>query len=415
VRFTQAITGGSWTQAAFPVILTSTYASMYGGCIGPLAEERPSAIEALSRSGYTTAGFVTSPMLGQAYNYQRGFDHFAELTPGEKDPGLRKIRGGQFFLRLPITHRVSQLIGVRSRPAKLYISAEELTDQICQWIGETHSPFFIWGHYMDVHWPYHLEDQLKRPKDIAQAWSDVAHLHAANWNGAPISDQQRDHYIQLYEQAVVYTDKHLGRLFDYLVENGLAENTVVILLADHGEEFLEHGRWGHWEDNLYDEVLRVPLIIKMPGHTTGQVIDRQVRLLDLMPTVFDLCDSPLQKGMRGNSMAPLWTGDGRSYSAEVTVSEMWHDAWHIVSVRTEAYKYIWDNKKPEQSRLYDLQVDPGELHNLSASLPEIRRELHEHVEARIAEMTQSMPELAINKPELDEDMLRRLRDLGYIE
>jgi arylsulfatase len=99
VRFNQAITGGSWTQAAFPVMLTSTYASMYGGCIGPLAAERPSPIEALSKHGYATAGFVTSPMLGQAFGYQRGFDHFADLTPGEKDPGLRAIKGGQSLLR----------------------------------------------------------------------------------------------------------------------------------------------------------------------------------------------------------------------------------------------------------------------------------------------------------------------------
>jgi len=415
LRFTQAITGGSWTQAAFPVMLTSTYASMYGGCIGPLASERPSPIEALSRNGYTTAGFVTSPLLGQIFGYQRGFDHFADLTPGEKDPGLRKIKGGQFFLRQPVTHSISKLIGTRSSPAKLYVSAEELTDLICQWIGKMQSPFFLWGHYMDVHWPYHLEDQLIQPKDIAQAWIDIAHLHNANWNGASISPKQRDHYIQLYEQAVAYTDQHLGRLFDYLANHGLEENTVVILLADHGEEFLEHGRWGHWEDNLYDEILKVPLIIRIPGQPAGKVIDRQVRLLDLMPTILELCGIQVLEGVMGRSMASLWDKNGQDYEAEVTISEMWHDAWHIVAVRTEEYKYIWDNKKPDQPRLYDLRTDPGEQHNISANAPQIRVELHGHIEARIAEMEQTQPEQAPVGPEMDEDMLRRLRDLGYIE
>jgi arylsulfatase A-like enzyme len=132
-------------------------------------------------------------------------------------------------------------MGVRSRPAKLYVSAEELTDQICHWIGETKSPFFLWGHYMDVHWPYHLEDRLIQPKDIAQAWIDIAHLHNANWKGASISPEQRDHYIQLYEQAVTYTDQHLGRLFDHLALHGLDENTVVILLSDHGRSFWNMG------------------------------------------------------------------------------------------------------------------------------------------------------------------------------
>ena len=415
VRFTQAITGGSWTQAAFPVMLTSTYASMYGGCIGPLAAERPSPIEALSKNGYATAGFVTSPMLGQAFGYQRGFDHFADLTPGEKDPGLRAIKGGQSLLRLPLTHAISRMIGLRTRPAKLYVSAQELTDQICRWIGETHSPFFVWGHYMDIHWPYHLEDQLIQPHDIAQAWIDVAHLHDVNWNGASISVQQRDHYIQLYERAVAYMDTHLGRLFDYLQIRGLEKDTVVILLADHGEEFLEHGRWGHWEDNLYDEVLKVPLIFKIPGQITEKVVDRQVRLLDLMPTIFDLCGLPILEGMQGNSMASLLRDDHPDYRADVTVSEMWHDAWHIVSVRSEEYKYIWDNKKPEEPRLYDLRIDPGEQHNISAEQPEIRAELHSYVEATIAEMTSTQPEHAAMGPDLDDDMLRRLRDLGYIE
>lgn len=414
-RFTQAITGGSWTQAAFPVMLTSTYASMYGGCIGPLAFERPSPIEALSGNGYQTAGFVTSPLLGQTFGYQRGFDYFADLTPGEKEPRLRKIKGGQFLLRQPVTHSISKLIGVQSRPAKLYVSAEELTDQICQWIGKTSAPFFLWGHYMDVHWPYHLEEQLIQPKDIARAWKDLAHFHNANWNGASISPEQRDHYIQLYEQAVAYTDQHLGRLFNYLTTHGMEENTVVILLSDHGEEFLEHGRWGHWEDNLYDEVLKVPLIVRIPGQPPGKVIDCQVRLLDLMPTILDLCGYPGLEGIRGQSMLSLWDKNGQDYRAEVTVSEMWHDDWHIVSVRTENYKYIWDNKKPDQPRLYNLQTDPGEQHNISENELHIRAEFHGHVDARIAEMLQTRPEHALVGPEMDEDMLRRLRDLGYIE
>jgi len=78
-------------------------------------------------------------------------------------------------------------------------------------------------------------------------------------------------------------------------------------------------------------------------------------------------------------------------------------------------KYIWDNRKPDQPRLYDLRIDPGEQNNISANAPQIRAELHRHVEARIAEMVQTQPEHAPVGPEMDEDMLKRLRDLGYIE
>jgi arylsulfatase A-like enzyme len=114
-------------------------------------------------------------------------------------------------------------------------------------------------------------------------------------------------------------------------------------------------------------------------------------------------------------MASVWNRNGQDYDSELTVSEMWHDAWHIVSVRTEEYKYIWDNKRPDQPRLYDLKTDPGEQHNISANALQVRGELHKHVEARIAEMVQTQPAHVQVRPEMDEDMLRRLRDLGYIE
>ena len=94
IRFEQAISGGSWTQAAFPVLLTSSYAAMYGGCLGRLAPERPSPIETLASHGYSTGGFSTNLHLSRATGFDRGFHHFVELNPVEVDPRLRRIKGG---------------------------------------------------------------------------------------------------------------------------------------------------------------------------------------------------------------------------------------------------------------------------------------------------------------------------------
>ena len=91
IRFEQAISGGSWTQAAFPVIMTSSYPAMYGGCLGRLASERPSPIETLAAHGYTTGGFSTNPHLSYATGYNRGFHHFSDLIPNETEPRLRRI------------------------------------------------------------------------------------------------------------------------------------------------------------------------------------------------------------------------------------------------------------------------------------------------------------------------------------
>ena len=147
---------------------------MYGGCLGRLAPERPSPIETLASHGYTTGGFSTNLHLSRATGFDRGFHHFVELNPDEVDPVLRRIKGGQRLLRNELTHSVLRAVGIRMRPARLYSSAAEVTDSLCQWMEKVKTPFFAWAHYMDIHWPNHLEEALVHPRDIAQAWQDLA-------------------------------------------------------------------------------------------------------------------------------------------------------------------------------------------------------------------------------------------------
>jgi len=415
VRFSQAITGGSWTQAAFPVLLTSSYASMYGGCLGPLSAARPSPTEVLSAHGYTTIGFSTSPLLSQTYGYQRGFDYFFDLEPNEKDPFLRRMKGGQRLLREPFVHNLSKLVGGCMRPASLYVSAEELTEQACDWLQKIDQPFFSWIHYMDVHWPYHREERLQHPTDIARAWRDLGHLHRANQQQDVITPAQREYYIQLYEEAVRYTDAQIGRLLEFLTSTGMNKDTIIVVVSDHGEEFLEHGRWGHFENNLYDEILHVPLIIRPPGLSEARVVERQVRTLDIMPTILTLCDCPLPEGTEGSSLTSLWTDSGAEYAATVSLSEMWRDEWHIVAARTEALKYIWDSKQPAQSKLFDLSTDPRETRDVSAQYPAEAQALHRHVEELLRRMERTRPADISAEPELNKEVVERLRGLGYLD
>jgi len=418
VRFEQAITGGSWTQAAFPTLLTSSYASMYGGCLGPLSPERPSPIETMAKNGYTTGGFITSPLLSQTYGYHRGFRHFVDLIPEEKRPFLHNIKGGQHLLQKPLTHYVSSLLGQQTRPNRVYLTAAEVNESVYQWLDEVQDPFFAWIHYMDVHWPYHIEDKLKRPKDIAQAWHDLAHLHAVNWQGANITPDQRNYYIELYEQAVHYTDAQVGQLLDYLENSPHADNTVVVVVSDHGEEFLERKHWGHVEINLYDEIVRVPLIIRLPGQGNEKVVRRQVRTLDIMPTILDLCDCSLPDGVEGTSLVPLWNGEEERHNGTVAISERWRnvgDISHIIAVRTDSFKYIWDVYQPQQPRLYNLQADPAEKHNVYEQFPEKAQELQAYVDEHLRRAEQTTPDGDVLEPELDEEVVSRLRDLGYIE
>ncbi len=199
-------------------------------------------------------------------------------------------------------------LGHNLRPARLYSSAAEVTDEVCNWLDAVDGPFFAWAHYMDVHWPYYLEETLTRPAEIAQAWQDLG-IMAGRSNYVrtkSISTAQRSHFVELYERSLQYLDTQIGRLMNHLDQVGHGSNTVVIVVADHGEEFLEHERWGHWESNLFDEILKVPLIFRIPDKPGDRVIRSQVRLLDLMPTILDLCGCPEPAGMMGTSMTPLW-------------------------------------------------------------------------------------------------------------
>jgi arylsulfatase A-like enzyme len=415
IIFTQAITGGSWTQAAFPVLLTSTRASMYGGCIGPLSQERPSPIERIAENGYATAGFTTNPLLGKTYGYQRGFHHFEDLVPGDQDPVLRKLKGGQTLLRSPLTHYFSQLFGIPSKPARVYSCAADLTDRICKWVKDKKEPYFVWVHYMDVHWPYHLEEDFQRPERIAQSWRDMSDLHQINWKGKRITDTQQKRFIELYERALRYLDKQVGRLLHFLQESDPDRENIVILVSDHGEEFLEHGRWGHWETNLHDEILKVPLIIHLPSRKDSQIVGQQVSTIDVMPTILDLCGIKEFSGLIGQSLVPLWSGEEDRYQDTVAISEMWRENRHIIAARTQNYKYIWDSRDPDLPELYDLIADPRELQNIRDQWPEIIKDFHVHVGNTLAQMSRTGQEVLSPSPDMDGAMVSRLRDLGYIE
>jgi arylsulfatase A-like enzyme len=412
VRFEQAITGGSWTQAAFPVMLTSSYASWYGGCLGPLSTQRPVPIEALRKHGYHTFAFSSSPLLSRNYGYDQGFRDFYDLMPAGADPFLRKMKGGERLLRLPVVHQVGKLLRQTTRPARLYVSAEELTQRTGDWLEQNRGPFFGWLHYMDVHWPYHLEEELISPEQIAQAWKDIAHLHRVNRKKETITPEQRKRYIGLYEQALHYTDTQIGVLLDKLEQLDLKDNTIIILVSDHGEEFLERSRWGHFESNLYDEILHIPLLIHLPHAPQCQSIARQVRTLDLMPTILELAGVPAPSGLEGQSLVPLWETGEEAYPPQVSISEMWRTNWHMIAARTEQFKYIWNSKAPDQPRLFDLHADPGETQNVLDHFPQKGQEFQKIVDQHLARAAETAE---INEaPEMDENLVKRLRDLGYL-
>jgi arylsulfatase A-like enzyme len=134
-----------------------------------------------------------------------------------------------------------------------------------------------------------------------------------------------------------------------------------------------------------------------------------------MPTVLDLCGYPIANGLMGTSMASLLAGDESKYDGRDTISEMRRDPWHRIAVRNESFKYIWDSKRPDQPELYDLHTDPGEKQNVQAYFPQEVSLFQASVDSHRLRVAATEPATAVQKLELDKEVARRLRDLGYLD
>ena len=203
-----------------------------------------------------------------------------------------------------------------------------------------------------------------------------------------------------------------GRLVAALTERGLDKNTLVIFTSDHGEEFNEHGRVGWHSHSLFDELLRVPLVIRFPdGAHAGRRVDKLVRLLDAAPTVLDVLDLPVASSFEGHSVRLLLNGDA---PARVAISQQ--DTKYtppVSSLRTSDWKLYEDIvvRRIYCDRLFDLRTDPGEQRNVLASNLDVARKLA----TRLREIESVFPGMEGGAVDLSPETIERLRSLGYLD
>jgi len=212
----------------------------------------------------------------------------------------------------------------------------------------------------------------------------------------------------------------IGSLCHTLEQSNILDDTFVILTADHGQQFMEHGCFGHG-DYLYDELIHVPLIIVGPG-LRNQVISQQVSLLDLAPTILDLVKIEKPKAFLGNSVLPLITGNRAKAGSLDAISEagtvinevsvgtklQLNVNQRVISVRTGKWKYIYNEGR--QDELYDLEDDPKETKNIIDVKPEIATELRARIMAHIEFEEKS----ASSEEELIKAKIRKLKASGKL-
>ncbi len=418
VSFQSAYTNGGWTQAAFPALLTSTYASMYEGCLGPLAERRPSLPEWLQSQGYGTFAVQTSPLLDRRFGYGRGLNEYLQIEPPWQPPSWYKTKGIQRLLRKTGLHRLAQLAHFESRPAPIYANAEMATDRAIAMLDSPQEPFFLWVHYMDPHWPYFDQEALNSPQDLAKSWQDRQLGYLVMMREVRPSPENLTQWIKMYDEALQTVDEQVGRLL-HAVDQQVGDNVLIIATADHGEEFYEHGNLGHASGSFYEEIVHIPLLIVGPKQFQPKVVHTPVSLLDVAPTVADLLKSEIPELMLGDSLLPLMIESTQERWPPRAIFTEFHRSdlgvgVCLFAIKVDNYKFVIDIRKPDDWRLYNLHDDPKEKNNLRGitgnNVPDFSSLLAQHIAA-----AQSTKTAVAKSPQIDNELLQRMHDLGYLD
>jgi arylsulfatase A-like enzyme len=351
IIFTHAFSNGPQTTASFPSILTSTYPLMYEVSkqqlskhrlmIQQLSKHRIMISEVLRAAGYSTAAVNCNPYLSSYYGYNRGFEYFRDffddyigmriqefIKSGNRAKGLisimeKKIK--KVFRDSSIIYKFlrrfqSEILGRYQEKKYLEIlvevkniNAEVINKEAISWLKEKgNNKFFLWIHYMDVHFPYIPSSKYLNynKRKVISLNRKIIHEYNIKDNLTKISESELKQTIELYDAEIRYVDDSVAMILDEVEKLGLLANTLIIITADHGDEFLEHGDTFHFQ-KLYDELLRVPLIFYAPELDEKKIIDDLVSLLDLSPTILDILDIEKPKKWLGESLLPLIKRDKR--------------------------------------------------------------------------------------------------------
>ena len=348
-------------------ILTGTYPPLHGvrDNLGyRLGEAPPTLASILKRRGYSTAAFVAADVLDPSRGLNRGFDAYScplRRKMGRDNPlvfNLQELRRG----------------------------AESVVSDALGWMSDEgpHSgkPFFVWIHLYDPHTPYDPPERF------------------------------RDSVRSPYDGAIAYADYAVGKVFDYLKQQGLYDSSLIVATSDHGESFGEHGEHAHGYF-VYDPTLLVPLIVKPPAGSGVAVhrIEEPVRSIDIAPTVLQFLGMPVSPGMHGSGLLSMMRDSETDPWTRAAYCETYYPAefgWSpLRALRSGRFKYI-DAPKPE---LYDLVADPGETHNLYQAKRAVANELNAQLRGLLSKIT---PKASTAETRATPTEITLLASLGYL-
>jgi len=466
----QAYATSSWTLPSHVSIFTGVpelvHAVEQDGHVIP--ETLPTLAETLQSRGYDTAGFYSGPYLDEAFGFSRGFDRYEACygkALGQAMEELREARarleasegesGGELYDALTHHAAARQRVELESHRDR---SSERVADAMIRELGKRgEAPFFLFGHFFDPHYDYTPPEELRAAFDGDYPHPELGHDFIRNpaiatfrgtGRARVVDDRGLQHLWAMYEAELAWVDSMIARVLDELDALGLADDTLVIVTSDHGDEFFEHGSIGH-RSTLHEELVRVPLIVRYPqAFVPGTRIEVPVSLTEIAPTILQAAglSSPgaigagLQAIAKGSPPGPVLGRivssretdlelDGRSYAAaETRVRETFRSgpvkiyrevAWIQPTealpgrLAAEAEEMRLDMLANEELRWVRLDVSPDEkklwtdFEDEEESLGLARfREAYEEFLARRAHP---------GRVEATDDVLTALSGLGYVE
>jgi arylsulfatase A-like enzyme len=398
IVFERAFAQSSWTRPSISSIVTGLYPGSHSVMhkTDLLPAEVVTVAESMREAGYRTSGFVTNINVAPSFNFQQGFDEYRYLAPdfffGATDSGSKLALYS--VLRLVRERFLSKEKWV----AHYYQDADTVNATALPWIDSYRGDrSFVLVHYMDPHDPYF---------EIPYNGKAIARVDTPN--PAP---ERAEELRKLYATNIEYFDSFLAKVIAQLEARGLYDDALIVLTADHGEEFHEHGGWWHGT-TLYDEQIHVPLIVKLPGNrNAGARESALARSVDIAPTMLTISGAGVPAAVQGRNLF------GTAPAPTAIYAEEDHEGNVLEAIRTAEWKLILANpgnpRGLAEVELYDLVADPGERKNLADAEPARVTELKKNLETlRAASRASAVSGVS---GAIDDADMERLKALGYVD
>mgnify|MGYP006290137861 CR=1 FL=1 len=433
-----AYANGSRTKETTATIVTSLYPSTHGvsRLSDALPTESPSLIERMRDTGYRTAVFSANPVVSPVFGFGRGVGHFyCDAPPIVRRAVLPQLaasvnwtvgrRIAPFSWPFRTLRRLERLLPqARTRPEFTGGDAREINGRFVEWLDrEVEAPFFAYLHYMEPHAPYDPPSPFDTRFDSDFEGPRVTNVPPDPWillpfvRGTEVPERERRNMVAQYDGSIASFDHELGGLLAEIEDRGLARETLVVVTSDHGEEFYEHGGWGHGH-SMYEELIHVPLILRWTGRLPAGHVDRTAfRQIDLAPTILGavgLVEGHEAPGMEGLNLWPILSSATELGRDLPVMSELYGGGHALQAMRKGRHKVIRARMEERESvQLFDLAEDPAELHDLSEERPDLAAALLSELESLHAEAAADRRD--VESGAMDEGLRERLRALGYIE